>query len=212
MAVDIHMYNTIEALVSGLLFTFIFAHHSRWTVPMYAKKFQRRTNFPLLLHISTGVFELARLHYYRTRQGGIVRSPNTIDLAACFVQALTSLQLAKSSRRGDVYSTRPCYQAGSVLRVVLEVTAFIQGSAALHAASVKCLNSFIYTRLIIFVATRVLRLDSRLPLSALYAYGVFLGAVFAVNGSGIPLGVPVYITLVGVVMALNRLTSDAINT
>ncbi|KAK6064188.1 hypothetical protein SCUP515_11933 [Seiridium cupressi] len=209
MAENSHIYYTAEALVSGFMFTFIFTFHTRLTLLTFAKKFRRRTNTPLLLHVAVGVFELVRLHYYRARYGALAHSPDLLDLVTCLIQVVTNLQLAKTSRRGDPYSTRACYQAGGILRLALEVAAFARGNAIVHAASVKCLHSFIYTRLVIFVATNMLRLDLRLPLSKLYAYGVFLGAVLAVNEGGLPMGVPVYIALIGAVMGLNRLTSDA---
>ncbi|KAI8716649.1 hypothetical protein NCS52_00959100 [Fusarium sp. LHS14.1] len=45
--------------------------------------------------------------------------------------------------------------------------------------------------------------------ATIYAHGVFIGAVLAIYDSGLLAGVPVYIGMVGVVIALNRYVADS---
>ena len=76
----------------------------------------------------------------------------------------------------------------------------------MHHASVKLVNSFVYTRLIIFFAAQ-LRLDKRFFWSTIYAGAVFYGAAIAVYESGLPGGVAVFVCLVRATQELNKWTS-----
>ncbi|KAJ3453902.1 hypothetical protein MRS44_018534 [Fusarium solani] len=156
-------------------------------------------------HILAGSFELAR-YYTRAVDGDVV--PEVIDTVACFAQAFTTLRLSKTLLRGDV-TTRPSYQAPALMRPFIGCLAALvyQSPCAIHRASVKLLHAFLYTRMIIFLAKRfgVGKIHSN---ATIYAHAVFLGAIIAIHDSGLHAGVPVYISMVGAVMVLNRYVAD----
>ncbi|KAH6868986.1 hypothetical protein B0T10DRAFT_419069 [Thelonectria olida] len=181
----------------------ILVYHTRHTAPIYRSKFKRSSSLPLLLHASAGIFEVAKYHIAGAH-GPIV--PDFFDLVACLIQSATNLILSKTLVRGDK-TTRPSYQAGGLVRPFLSAAAFLAHDPFLHQASVKLLNAFVYTRILIFLGKR-LRLNKVYSYSTIYAHGVFLGALMAFYESKLPGGVPLYIAAVAVITALNRYTSE----
>lgn len=198
-----HTKETFELFLHILTYTTILLYHTRRSAPVYVKTFNKRTSLPLLLHILAGLFEVLRYHLLAALHPSTPLTPTTLDLIACTLQSLTSLYLAKTLIRGSI-STRPAYQAGALMRVALGVAAWASGDADLHRASVKIVNGFAYTRVVI-AAQMVLGLDGWRAGREVYANGVFVGGLLAVWEAGVlGVGVPVYVGLVGVGMALNR--------
>ncbi|KAH8661193.1 hypothetical protein BGZ61DRAFT_485539 [Ilyonectria robusta] len=185
------------------VYLLIFAYHTRRSLPVYHATFRKQGSFSLVLHILAGSFELVR-YYTRAVDGNVV--PEVLDTVACFVQAFTTLRLSKTLLRGDM-STRPSYQAPALMRPFIGLAAIVYQSASIHRASVKLLHAFLYTRMIIFLAKRfgVGKIHSN---ATIYAHAVFLGAIIAIDDSGLPAGVPVYIGMVGAVMVLNRYVAN----
>ncbi|RSL39516.1 hypothetical protein CEP54_016309 [Fusarium duplospermum] len=185
------------------MYLLIFAYHTRRSLPVYHAKFRKQSSSSLVLHILAGSFELAR-YYTRAVDGDVV--PEVLDTVACFAQAFTTLRLSKTLLRGDI-TTRPSYQAPALMRPFVGLTALVYQSPSIHRASVKLLHAFLYTRMIIFLAKRFG--VGRIQLNAtIYAHAVFLGAIIAIHDSGLHAGVPVYISMVGAVMVLNRYVAD----
>ena len=77
----------------------------------------------------------------------------------------------------------------------------------MHRASAQLVNSFIYTRLIIYFAVQ-LRLDKRHPYSTIYANAVFYGAVIWVYEGRLPGGVALFVCMVKAIQELNKWTSE----
>lgn len=191
------------SLLIIILFLCIVSYHTRRTAPAYRAKFRKRTSLPLQIHIMAGSFEILRYHILTTLGQA---TPDVFDLVACLLQSYTNLVLAKTLIRGEK-TTRPSYQVAGFLRPIIGVVAFVSGSPDYHCASVKLVNAFIFTRMIIFVA-RALRLGKIHSQPTIYAYAVFLGGVLSVYESGLSGGVPAYIGLVAMLTALNQYVSE----
>lgn len=193
------MLYALPVVFAGL----IIIHHTSWSYPRYVSTFRKRSSFPLILHIAAGSFELVRFHVTAAFHAP---TPDAFDLVAALVQSATNLYLAKTLVRGNE-TTRPSYQAGGIMRPIVSTIAFFKGDAYLHRGSVKLVNSFIYTRMIIYLAQHM-GLSKTFSQSTIYAFGVFLGAVIAVSESQLPLGVPIYIAFVGILTSWNRVAAD----
>jgi len=184
-------------------YLYILSSHSRRTIPQYSKKFRKPSQFPLVFHVISGLFEIFRYHT-QALNGPVI--PDRLDWFACLVQSITNLWLAKTLLRGDE-TTRPTYQVAGYVRPVTSLVALITKNPHLHRASVKLVNGFAYTRLVIFVQV-VLNLDELSSYSTVYARGVFLGSVLSVCDTGFLAGVPIYVTLVAIVTALNHVMAS----
>lgn len=182
-----------------LLFCVILIYHTRSSAPKYQRIFHKHSSSPLLIHMAAGTFEIVRYNYFHTETSDI------FDLIACLLQSCTNLIMVKTLVRGNT-TTRPTYQVAGLMRPPLGLCAFFSASPMMHRGSVKLVNSFVYTRIIIYVATK-LRLDKRYWWSRIYADAVFYGAIIAVYESGIPAGVVVFVCMVKAVQQLNKWTS-----
>ena len=196
-------HSSAELLWHVLFYGAPIFYHTRRSVLSYRVKFRKSTPLPLAAHVLAGLFEVFR--YYSLACRGPVL-PDALDLAASLVQAGTGLALNKTLLRGDRHVTRASYQVVCLWRPVLSGLAFWLQAAALHRSSVKIINAFVYTRLIIFLAYR-LRLNAMYKDSTLYAIGVFFGGLLGVNDSGLSGGVPAYILAVGIAILLNSSVS-----
>jgi hypothetical protein len=183
-----------------LSFCVILIYHTRWSAPKYQRIFHKQSSLPLVIHMAAGTFELLRYNYFLTQ------TSDAFDLVACLLQASTNPILVKTLVRGNA-TTRPTYQVAGLMRPLLGLYAFFSASPTMHRASVKLVNSFVYTRLIIYFATQV-RLNRRYWWSIIYADAVFYGAVIAVYESELPAGVAVFICMVKAVQELNKWTSE----
>ncbi|KAG8664215.1 hypothetical protein FPOAC2_13884 [Fusarium poae] len=132
--------------------------------------------------------------------------PDIVDTILCLVHSLTTLKLARPLLRGNK-TTRAAYQAPAIIRPVLAVVTVIRKDPWMHGAVVKLLHAFLYTRFLIFASKRI-RLTKVQSQATIYAQSVFLGAILAIESSGLPGGVAVYIASVGFVMVLNRFVSN----
>ncbi|SPJ81828.1 uncharacterized protein FTOL_09233 [Fusarium torulosum] len=106
-------------------------------------------------------------------------------------QVLSTLRLARPLLRGNE-TTRAAYQAPAIIRPILAVIAVVGKDPDLHGAVVKLLHAFLYARLLIFASKRI-RLTKVQSQATIYAQAVFLGAILAIQASGLPGGVAVYI-------------------
>lgn len=193
---------SMELALHVIAYAFVLASHSRRTIPHYTATFRKPSPAPLAVHIIAGLFEIFRYHT-RALNGPVI--PDRLDYLTCLLQSVTNLILAKTLLRGD-YTTRPTYQVAGIIRPILGAVALSTGSAELHRASVKLVNGFMYTRLVIFVE-KALYIDRLSSNSVLYARGVFIGAILSVCDAGLPAGVPIYIIWIGLVTSMNHLTS-----
>ncbi|KAH7142467.1 hypothetical protein DER46DRAFT_518474 [Fusarium sp. MPI-SDFR-AT-0072] len=193
---------TRRLLISSV-YVLIFVYHTRRSLPVYRASWHQERIFTLALHILSGVIELAR-YYFRAIDGTVL--PDIMDTILCLIHSLTTLRLARPLLRGNE-TTRAAYQAPAIIRPILAVMAIVRKDSSLHGAVVKLLHAFLYTRLLIFASKRI-RLTKVQSQSTIYAQSVFLGAVLAIESSGLPVAVAVYIGAVGLVMVLNRSVSN----
>jgi hypothetical protein len=193
---------TRRLLISSV-YVLIFVYHTRRSLPVYRASWHQERIFTLALHILSGVIELAR-YYLRAIEGTVL--PDIVDTILCLIHSLTTLRLARPLLRGNE-TTRAAYQAPAIIRPILAVIAVIGKDPGLHGAVVKLLHAFLYTRLLIFASKRI-RLTKVQSQATIYAQSVFLGAVLAIEPSGLPGAVAVYIGTVGLVMVMNRSVSN----
>jgi hypothetical protein len=193
---------TRHLLISSV-YVLIFVYHTRRSLPLYHTSWHQERFFTLTLHILSGVIELAR-YYLRAIEGTVL--PDIVDTILCLIHSVTTLRLARPLLRGNE-TTRAAYQAPAIIRPILAVIAVVGKDPGLHGAVVKLLHAFLYTRLLIFASKRI-RLTKVQSQATIYAQSVFLGAVLAIESSGLPGAVAVYIGTVGLVMVLNRSVSS----
>ncbi|CAG9984402.1 unnamed protein product [Clonostachys byssicola] len=191
----------------GLAYLAIFFYHTRKSIPSYQITFRKRSNVPLFVHIVVGLYEI--LHFHSQAIYGRKPVPDATDTALCVLHTLTTLHLSKTLLRGDI-TTRPSYQAGGILRLSTGLAAYITRSDALHRGTIRMLNAFLYTRMLIFLSKRT-GLDTIQSKASVYSQSVFLGAVIAIYESGVSGAVPLYILSVGFVILLNHHISLQIN-
>jgi hypothetical protein len=192
-----------QHLLISSVYVLIFVYHTRRSLRVYHASWHQERFFTLTLHILSGVIELAR-YYLRAIEGTVL--PDIVDTILCLIHSLTTLRLARPLLRGNE-TTRAAYQAPAIIRPILAVIAVVSKDAGLHGAVVRLLHAFLYTRLLIFGSKRI-RLTKVQSQATIYAQSVFLGAILAIQASGLPGGVAVYIGAVGVVMVLCRCVSN----
>ncbi|KAF2723905.1 hypothetical protein K431DRAFT_282598 [Polychaeton citri CBS 116435] len=180
-------------------------HHTRRTAPTYKKDFQQGSVWPLAIHITSGIFEVFRLHI-RSLYGPVY--PDLLDLAAAFAQSITNLILVKPLRRGQPSLTRPSYQAGGILRPIVSSIAYATQNPALHRGSVKMVNAFVYTRMDIWI---LVNLNIVKSYATIYAFAVTHGAMQAIyEGTGLT-GLSIYTGLIVALMLVERVVSNFIS-
>jgi hypothetical protein len=201
-----------QHLLISSVYVLIFVYHTRRSLQVYHASWHQERFFTLTLHILSGVIELAR-YYLRATEGPVL--PDIVDTILCLIHSLTSLRLARPLLRGNE-TTRAAYQAPAIIRPILAVIAVVGKDPHLHGAVVKLLHAFLYTRLLIYASKRIglTNASKRNGLTkvqseaTIYAQAVFLGAILAIQASGLPGGVAVYIGAVGIVMVLCRCVSN----
>lgn len=194
-----------ELVIHVVLYGAIFGFHERRVVPAYNRKFRKSKAYHLPIHIVTGLFEITRYQLRVVLHGETV-CPQLGDVAVCLVWAWSSLELVRSLQRGDPLTTRPAYQAGTVLRPVASLAAYALQSPSLYRVCAKAINSFLYARLGIFVVDKsgYMREHSN---AAVYAICIPLSAVLGIYEGNYTGAVPVYVASVLAVAALNRWVS-----
>ncbi|KAJ5925322.1 hypothetical protein N7454_007961 [Penicillium verhagenii] len=180
----------------------IILYHTRHQIRIYSKTFSKH-RAALILHIITGITELSRYHFTKTRLGHDNILPELIDVTSCIVWGCTSVVLVKTLRRGDPITTRPPYQAGAILRPVLSITSYLHKLPALHRVSVYALDSFLYARLGIFFFTYTPYLRGYSS-SAVYSISIPLAAALAIHESRVPGASFVFILAMAGVAKLNE--------
>jgi hypothetical protein len=200
---DLLLEDGTQRLLISSVYVLIFLYHTRRSLPLYHASWHQDRVFALTLHILSGVIELVR-YSLRATEGTVL--PDIVDTTLCLIHSVTTLRLARPLLRGD-QTTRAAYQAPAIIRPILAVMAIVRNDSSLHGAVVKLLHAFLYTRLLIFASKRI-GMNKVQSQSTIYAQSVFLGAVLAIESSGLPGAVAVYIGAVGVVMVLNRSVSN----
>lgn len=157
------------------------SHHTRRSLPQYTTNFKRSSNLPLALHTACALIEVFRYHI-RALNGPV--RPMPLDALLCLLHSVTNLDLAKTLMRGRPKPTRAGYQAFAVLRAGIGVAAVAWDDVHLHRATVKCLDSFLYTRMSIFVLYNLKALDS---FADIYALSTYFATLMAMWGAGLPL-------------------------
>jgi hypothetical protein len=188
----------------GLLLTIIIHHTSR-SAPHYAKVFHKPTALPLYLHIGAGSCEIVRYHV-----GVLFHTviPDAFDFILCFMQATTTIYLAKTLTRGN-QSTRPTYQITGLIRPICSGLALYTREPWLHRGSVMLVNGFLYVRLIIYLS-KVVKLHRDYSEPDIYAYSVFLGALSAVWEADFPWGVPIFVGMVAITISISKSVTDIV--
>ncbi|EJU01807.1 hypothetical protein DACRYDRAFT_100110 [Dacryopinax primogenitus] len=178
---------TLVVLVYGT----ILYHHTRWTFWNYRAG---RVRLLLTIHSLSGLSEVGLFHL---RPFLTIPSP-ALHTSLALLQALTLLSLVRTLRRGLPLLTRPSYQAGGILRLVLLFLPQPYPSAGLQLV-----HGFAFTRLFIwmFQTTGVVRGGREV-----YAFAVFGAGLLVCAGGGRELGLA-YAALVGLIAALNRWTT-----
>lgn len=143
-------------LITASAYTVILSQHTRYAAPIYNLHHRESStktfrNTVLGLHIISGLSEIIRWYFLTlfSPTGDTRPSATPIDFLLCMAQSITSLILVKHLARGFPIMTRPSYQAGSVSRMLLAGVALWNGSPDWQESSVKSVNAFIYTRLLI---------------------------------------------------------------
>ncbi|KAM4063903.1 hypothetical protein HRG_006994 [Hirsutella rhossiliensis] len=195
----------VELVVYTILYGAIFGFHERRAIPTYNRKFRKSKSYHLPVHIVTGLFEITR-YQLRVAVHGETVAPGPVDVLVCLVWAWSSLELVRSLQRGDPLTTRPAYQAGTVLRPLASLAAYALQSPPLYRVCAKAINSFLYARLGIFIVDKsgFMREHSN---AAVYAICIPLSAVLGIYEGGYPGAVPVYVASVLAVAWLNRWVS-----
>lgn len=186
-----------ELAVLGLVYSSVLSVHTRLSAPQYNKFFKKTSSVPLVLHIASGLWEVSSYHLQALAEPVL---PARRDVLLCLIQSSTTLILAKPLRRGHARMTRPCYQAGAVLRPVITCIAYIAGSSDLHRSSVKILNGFVYTRILIWLLKRFRLVPSH---QDMYNIGVFGAALIAISESSIRYGLHIYVCVAVSIALLN---------
>ena len=150
-----------------LCYISVTSYHTRRSVPQYNSNFKRSSSLPLALHTACALVEVFRYHI-RALDGPV--TPTALDAFICLLHSITSFELAKTLMRGRPKPTRAAYQAFTFLRVGIGITAVVWEDIHLHRAAVKCLNSFLYTRVSIFLLYNLKALDSYADIYALSTY------------------------------------------
>lgn len=167
--------NFVAALTPYLL---IFSFYARYGVANYRVKSGQLTSNHLIVHIVTGLLE-AIIYTARTNYIQKESAPNAYDLMLCLIWAWSALMLIKTLPAGDPTTTRPAYQSVALYRPVVAVLAYFYQEPFFYRAYIKALNSFIYTRLAIFLINRSGVWD-HLSYSALYSVCIPLSGTAAV--------------------------------
>ena len=123
----------------------IILYQTRRQVQIYSKTLSKHRAC-ILIHIGTGITELARYHLIKPRLGHDIILPEPIDVLSCFLWGWSSLVLVKTLRRGNPQTTRPPYQAGAFLRPIISIASYLLQLPELHRVSISALNSFPYAR------------------------------------------------------------------
>ena len=155
-------------------------YHSRRSVPQYNTTFKKSSSLPLAIHTVCALIEIFR--YDIKALSGLV-TPTPLDAMLCILHSVTNLELAKTLMRGRPKPTRAGYQAFAVLRVGISVCAVAWGDAHLHRAAVRCLDSFIYTRVCVFLFYYFKVLGSY---ADIYALSTYLATVMVLWEGGLP--------------------------
>lgn len=202
----LHYRAVAELAIYIVLYSAIFGFHERRVIPTYNRKFRKSKSYQLPVHIATGLFEITR-YQLRVALHGETVFPHFGDLLVCLIWAWSSLGLVRSLQRGDPLTTRPAYQAGTVLRPLVSLAAFILQSPSLYRVCAKAINSFLYARLGIFIVDQsgYMREHSQ---AAVYAICIPLSAVLGIYEGNYPGAVPVYVASVFAVAWLNRRVSQ----
>lgn len=169
----------------------VFSLHTRHSLPMYLHTFAKPNRIPITLHFSAGLIEVFK---YQTL---VIRGPvypSVWDLFLCLCHSLSSIQLNKTLRRGNI-TTRPTYQIVALWRLYLSTAAWTTQDAHLHWASVRMIDSFLYTRAIVFLAY-VAHFDRRFSGGDLYGNGVFFAGLLSVWEIDLTCGLPLFLLLV----------------
>ncbi|RDA87736.1 hypothetical protein CP532_1794 [Ophiocordyceps camponoti-leonardi (nom. inval.)] len=192
-----------------ILYSSVFGFHTRRTVATYNGKFRKSTSYALPVHIATGLFEIFRYQIRAALYGEDVVTAKGGDVIVCFIWAWTSLALVRSLRRGDPSTTRPAYQAGTLLRPVAAVAAYALQSPALYRVCAKAINSFVYARVGIFIMHKSGFLRRHQD-SAVYAVCIPVSAILSIHEGRVAGAVPLYLAAMFGVGWLNHWVSAAI--
>ncbi|KAE8410320.1 hypothetical protein BDV36DRAFT_289689 [Aspergillus pseudocaelatus] len=145
----------------------------------------------LIWHILSGALEV--ILYYGNFQCSIV------TVVSCWIHSYTSLVLVRDLPNGYPPHTRPAYQAGSVMRIVLVVRAYFSQNPVHYHDSMMPLHGFVYTRALIFLLgtmgpTR--SFTTNVNSQFVYAESVFGAALISIGHCHGSWPVPVYLLLV----------------
>ncbi|KAJ2901987.1 hypothetical protein MKZ38_001128 [Zalerion maritima] len=191
---------SIDLFFHLAVYTFLIFSRSSKTTLRYSRNFHKPSSWPLAVHVLAGLFEIVRYHT-KAVQGPVLA--DSLDILACLLQSGTNVYLAKFLLRGDKLLTRPAYQAGGLLRPFVSFLAYAYRSPSLHRSSVKIVDGFVYTRLVIWVSHR-LGLHHSFSGPGVYSYGVFLGALLGISYSGLCHGVPIYLSAMAAILVVSR--------
>ncbi|PFH59416.1 hypothetical protein XA68_12418 [Ophiocordyceps unilateralis] len=198
-----------ELIGYAILYSSVFGFHTRRTVATYNGKFRKSTSYALPVHIATGLFEIFRYQIRAALYGEDVVTATSGDVIVCFIWAWTSLALVRSLRRGDPSTTRPAYQAGTLLRPVAAIAAYALQSPALYRVCAKAINSFVYARVGIFIMHKSGFLRRHQD-SSVYAVCIPVSAILSIHEGRVTGAVPLYLAAMFAVGWLNHWVSSAI--
>lgn len=184
------------------VYFYIFMAYSRHATPGYTRRFKKSSSIPLISHTAVSMLEIVRYHV-KALDGPV--NPDIYDFVMCMIQSYGTFKLSKDMMRGHPFLSRPIYQTGGVMMVILSVGAYALDSPFLHHAAVKSLDGFIFTRFMM-----ALLRSFGLGFSAYFSAGVGAGALIAMSHTGIPGAPLIYVLISTLLVYVNRWTATRI--
>ncbi|KAJ5335643.1 uncharacterized protein N7506_005703 [Penicillium brevicompactum] len=165
-------------------------------------KLYRSFHRALPAHIVSGFLELVL--YYSDLEC------SALAVVACFVHSLTSLVLVHRLPNGYPPHTRPAYQAGSTLRLVWIVQAYLTKAPMDYHDAIMPIHGFVYTRSLLFLFGLIEKSaspkDNR-SAQVSYAEAVICAGCISVSHCGHPWAVCLYLGVFTLCGGLGQWTS-----
>lgn len=178
-----------ESLCFFFFGSLIFAYHTKPLIYRCLKSLKRRSSIVLLTHIATSTIEVLR-YYGRLAISSREKDLQTdiIDVILAIIQTTTSFQLTRDRVfLGYRPMLKPVYYSQAILRLFFSAFAHAYSQPWLYKASIVINMSFVYPRLITYMARRLF--DKRMVSDGnIHTFSVLVSALLAMHDTGVPLG------------------------
>lgn len=198
----------LEALFFFFLGSLVFVKHTRALIHRCLKSLKRRSSIVLLVHIATSIIEVLRYYErlaFLSNMEGF--ESDFIDVSLAILQTVTSFQLTQDRVfLGYRPVLRPVYHSQAILRLLFSIFAYTYTQPSLHKASIVINLSFIYPRIITYVARRLF-VGRTMSHGNIHTTSVLLSALLAMHDTGFPLGPQVLLVCSAVFFWLEQWTA-----